>query len=257
MTDAYREERLRGIIEVLRAEGRVSVRDLSREFRVSPVTVRSDLAALQDRGLVVRTHGGGIATEPVAGPEEAFAIRAREQVAEKSRIGTAAAGLVHDGDVIALDASTSALQVARHIRTRRELTVVTNSLRVALELLAAPSVTVILPGGTLRRESISLQGDVGREVFQRYNVQTALLGARGLSVDEGLTDVSTGEVEIKRLMVESAKEVVGLVDHTKWGRVALATFASLDQVTRIITDAGAPPELVEAVAARDVEVMIV
>ena len=109
----------------------------------------------------------------------------------------------------------------------------------------------------MRRESISLQGDVGREVFQRYNVQTALLGARGLSVDEGLTDVSTGEVEIKRLMVESAKEVVGLVDHTKWGRVALATFASLDQVTRIITDAGAPPELVEAVAARDVEVMIV
>ena len=252
----FPEERLAQITSLVERRRHVSVAELSSLFAVSKVTIRNDLDELEGRGLLVRTRGGALAVDRNE-VELSFTARVQMQSAEKGRIGQMAASLVHDGDSIALDASTTALEVAKRIKGRRELTVITNGLYIALEFLGVPGVTVVMPGGFLRWDAVSLVGGLGEEVLAKFNVQKGFFGAKGITIEEGLTDVNNYEVQLKRTMVKAAKEVIAIVDHTKWGRVAFASFAFIDQVDKIITDDKAPPELVEAFRARGVEVILV
>jgi len=223
--------------------GRVRVPDLADRFGVSGVTIRKDLAELERQGRVVRTHGGAVS--PVwAGAERAFDVRERLQRAEKDAIGQLAATMVDDGESIALDASTTAYAMARHLRARGgwlHLTVVTNGLRIALELAGVPGISVVMPGGSVRPEALSLVGPMGEGLLGQINVRTAYLGATGFSLDAGLCDGTEGEAQIKRLLATSASEVVGLVDHTKWARTTLVTFWPTASITTVVTDAPAPP----------------
>jgi DeoR/GlpR family transcriptional regulator of sugar metabolism len=114
-----------------------------------------------------------------------------------------------------------------------------------------------MPGGFLRRDAVSLVGELGEEVLAKCNVQKGFFGAKGVTLTEGLTDVNAFEVQLKRAMVRLAKEVIAIVDHTKWGKMAFASFASIDQVHTIITDDKAPPDLIQQVRQRGVEVLLV
>lgn len=252
----FPEERRQRIAALIEENGRVSVDELSTLFDVSKVTIRGDLDELERRGILSRTHGGAVAVDADKA-ELTFKHRERVNIDEKSRIGEAAAALVSHGDAIALDASTTALQVAKRIKDRHELTVVTNSIYIALELEDAPDVTVVMPGGILRRGSASLVGKLGEEVLTKFNIQKGFFGAKGVTLSEGLTDVNTFEVQLKRAMVHAAKQVIGIADHTKWGRVAFASFASLDQLDMIITDVEAPEDMVAAMRKRGIEVRLV
>jgi DeoR/GlpR family transcriptional regulator of sugar metabolism len=164
--------------------------------------------------------------------------------------------MVEDGEAIALDASTTALALAGQIKSRRELTVITNGLVVAMALLEAPGVTVLMPGGFLRRDSASLTGSEGGEFVKQFNFQKGFFGAKGLTLEEGLTDVNSDEVVVKREWVGHTRRVIAIVDSSKWGRVGFASFASIDQVDCIITDEDAPPDLVAALREAGVEVII-
>ena len=135
--------------------------------------------------------------------------------------------------------------------------VVTNGIRVAMEFAGRSGITVLMPGGTLRWEAFSLVGAWGEDILRRIHIQKAFVGAKGLTLEEGLTDVNPEEVRLKSAIVEAAKEVIAIVDHTKWGRVAFATFCPLDRVRLVITDNQAPPDMVEAVRERGVEVWLV
>lgn len=252
----FPEERRQRIATLIEENGRVSVDELSALFNVSKVTVRSDLDQLERRGILLRTHGGAVSVDADKA-ELTFKHRERVNIDEKSRIGEAAAALVNHGDAIALDASTTALQVAKRVKDRHELTVVTNSIYIALELEDAPDVTVVMPGGILRRGSASLVGKLGEEVLTKFNIQKGFFGAKGVTLNEGLTDVSTFEVQLKRAMVHAAKQVIAIVDHTKWGRVAFASFASIDELDMIITDAEAPEDILTKVRERGIDVMLV
>ena len=252
----FPRERLDQILALVQEEGRVSVAELGERFGVSAVTIRNDLAALERQGQLVRTHGGAMA-RPNTRVEPAFALRQRRSVAEKERIGRAAAALVQDGEAIAFDASTTSWQVARHLKDRRELTVVTNCLFIAMEFLETPHVTVVMPGGTLRTASASLVGEIGACILEHYHVQKGFFGARGFTLEEGLTDVNQYEVELKRRMAERSKEVIAIVDASKWGQVAFASFASLEQIDRVIADDAAPPKMVRALRERGIQVTIV
>ncbi len=253
----FLQERLDQIAALLQEEGRVSVADLSERFAVSAVTIRNDLALLKQQGRLVRTHGGAMARPDLGLEPPAFALRKELHLAEKERIGEAAATLVRNGDSIALDASTTAWQIARHLKDRRELTVVTNGLFVALEFLDSPGVTVVMPGGSLRAASASLVGDTGACILERYHVQKGFFGAGGFTLDEGLTDTNQYEVELKQRMVERSKEVIAIVDSSKWGQVTFASLASVDSLDRVITDDAAPAEMVAALWERGVEVTLV
>lgn len=254
-TKLFLEERQEQIIALLEQEGRVSVADLSKRFGLSQVTIRTDLDALAAQGLLARTHGGAIAADRTD-LELSFDVRRRLYSTQKQRIGTAAAALVEDGEAIALDASTTALAVATQIKGRHELTVITNGILIALELLDAQSITVLMPGGFLRRDSVSLVGTEGNDFIKGFNIQKGFFGAKGLTLEEGLSDVNNAEVAVKRDLVTHAKQVIAVVDSSKWARVGFVSFASIDQVDCVITDKGAPPDMVAVLQEAGVDVII-
>jgi len=181
------------------------------------VTIRADLQALGARNLIVRTHGGAV---PMSRGlrELSLADRSQQQVTEKDRIGAAGAAMVSNGDAIVLDSSSTVLAIARHLKQHRDLTILTNSLAIAHEMLDAPGVTVVMPGGILRREMASLTGGNGLDAFRRFNIQKGFFGATGISVLEGLTDVSVGEAEVKRPLLAMCREVVAVLDAWGWLR---------------------------------------
>jgi len=253
--ELYPEERRNEILRLVNQGGRVAVAELSQQFGVSEVTIRADLQVLADRNLLVRTHGGAI--PPARGPYElSLAARRQQQVVEKGRIGSAGAAMIVDGDAVFLDSSSTTLAIAQCLKNHRLLTVITNSLTITQELLDAPGVNVVLLGGTLRRDTASLVGG-GLEMLRRFNIQKGFFGAHGISVSEGLTDVSPDEAELKRPLVGMCRQVIATLDDTKWGRVGLVSFASLAQIHTVITDVGAPAGLVAQVRAAGVEVVVV
>lgn len=254
--DLYLEERRKEILRRIARSGRTSVADLSRQLGVSEVTIRTDLQALAEQKLIIRTHGGAI---PVGGGQYdlALARRRQQQAQEKLRIGRACAAMVNDGEAIFLDSSSTTLTVVPHLKTYRYLTVVTNSLAVAQELREADGVRVVLTGGTLRRETDSLLGTEGLELVRRFNIRTGIFGAHGISLPEGLTDVSPEEAEVKRVMIGLCHRVIAAVDATKWGRIGLASFAQPEEIDVIITDEYAPDELIEQVSGLGIEVLVV
>jgi DeoR/GlpR family transcriptional regulator of sugar metabolism len=256
MKELYLEERRQEILRQVQKEGRVSVSELSQQFGVSEVTIRADLQALAEYNLLVRTHGGAVPTGRGL-PELSLSLRRQQQVSEKSRIGEAAALLVADGDAIFLDTSSTALAIAQRLKQHHHLTVITNSLAIAQEMLDAPGVNVFMPGGQLRRETASLIGPDGLEMLHKFNIQKGFFGAHGLSVPEGLTDVSAAEAEVKRPLVAMCRQIIAVLDSTKWGRVGLASFATLGQIDTVITDTLAPTERIQEVRVAGVDVIVV
>ena len=253
----YLQERLDQILAILQDQGRVSVSELSNRFDVSAVTIRNDLATLDQQSRLVRTHGGAVLKNSNSADLPAFALRKELHSSEKERIGRTAATLVRDGDAIALDASTTAWQVARHLKDRRDLPVVTNGLFIALEFVDSPGVTVVMPGGALRAASASLVGDEGACILDRYHVQKGFFSAGGFTLEEGLTDTSQYEVELKQRMVDRSKAVIALVDSSKWGQVTFASLASVGQLDQVISDSAAPPAMVAALRQQGIEVVLV
>lgn len=252
----FARERQDEIARLIAANARARVGELSVRFGVSAVTIRKDLLVLEGEGRVIRTHGGAIAPRGT-GPEPAFSIRERLQRDEKTRMGAAAAALVNNGESIVLDASTSAMSIARHLKGDRVwtgLTVVTNSIRIASELAGHPGITVLMLGGRVRWEAQSVVGPLGDAVFRRVNVQKAFLGAAGFTIEEGLSDATEEEAQIKRSMVNAARDVYAVVDHTKWGRIASATFCRTDRLTGVFTDSGAPAAMVAALREMGISV---
>jgi len=258
-TEVFARERQQVIARLVQEHGRVRVGDLADRFRVSTVTIRKDLAILETQGRLTRAHGGAIS---VSGnpAESAFDVRERQHRAAKDQIGRLASSMVVDGESIALDASTTALAVARHLKARGgwvQLTVITNGLRIASELAGFPGISVAMPGGFVRWEALSVVGPLGDDVFRKVNVQKAFLGAAGFSLEAGLSDATEDEAQIKRFMAAAASEVIGIVDSSKWGRAAFATFCRTDDLSAVISDGGAPVETVAALRSRGVEVQLV
>jgi len=253
--ELFLEERRQEILRRVEEAGRVSVGELSQQLGVSEVTIRADLQALAEQNFIIRTHGGAIPANTMN--ELALTLRRQRQVQEKSRIGQAGAALVHDGDAIFLDSSSTALAIVQHLKQHRHLTIITNSLVIAQEMQDTPGVRVVMSGGVLQRETASLVGLDGLEMLRKFNIQKGFFGAHGLNLPEGLTDVSADEAEVKRALVEICRQTIAILDATKWGRVGLASFARPDQLDTVITNADAPAELVEAVRVVGIEVMVV
>lgn len=250
----FPEERQQVIVKLLAQKGRVAVSDLSRRFGVSEVTIRSDLQTLADHNLVVRTHGGAVSANRL--PDISLTMRRQQQVNEKEQIGIAAAQLVQDGSAIFLDTSSTALKIVPALSRKHDLTVVTNSLAIAQALLEVTGITTVMPGGILQRDTVSLIDVAGLEFLQRFNIRMGFFGAHGLTMQEGLTDVSAAEAEVKRELVKMCHQVIAILDSTKFGRVGLASFASVEDLAGIVTDKDAPDDMVEALKSTGVEVTI-
>jgi DeoR family transcriptional regulator of aga operon len=244
-------ERQQEVLRLLDVDGRVSVADLVRRFGVTAVTIRKDLEVLERRHLLARVRGGAVTAD--GADEGAFEMRLRHGTAAKAAIARAAAAIVPDGAAIALDCSTTCYHLAHELRGRRSLIVVTNGLRAA-ELLSDSGVTVVLPGGTLRRSSWSLVGDFGDVVTSRGRLAMGFFGVRGLSRDHGLMELSMEETTVKTRLAAACTEVFGLFDSSKIDRFALHSFVPTQRITALYTDDRASPEALAGFAEQGVEI---
>jgi DeoR/GlpR family transcriptional regulator of sugar metabolism len=247
------ERRRDQILAYLSAHDRTPVSELSQVLGVSEVTVRKDLDVLEAQGVLTRVHGGAV----VSGRgrlELYFAAREQEHLEEKRRIAQAAAALIRSGQRIFLDASTTALQVARLIKDREELVVVTNGLYTALELNFCEGVTTVVVGGTMRRRSSSLVGTLNQNSLQRLRVDIGLFGARGVTARDGLMESDLDEAQLKQQLVSASALVVGIADSSKFGMVAFSAFALPHEIDRIITDEAAPAAMVADLRALNITV---
>jgi DeoR/GlpR family transcriptional regulator of sugar metabolism len=242
------------VLELLETRDAVTVTELAHAFAVSEVTVRNDLGLLAGQGLVARIRGGARALQR-GQSEVAFDVRLRVQEEEKRAIARAAAAMVGDGEAIALDSSTTAYYIALELREKQELVVVTNGLRVASALADAAGVSVIVPGGMLRLAAMSLVGDFASAVLRTTSIGKGFFGARGVNLDRGLMDLNPEEVRIKREMADVCERVIGVFDHTKWRRKALLSFVPTQRIGAIVTDAGAPADLIQEWRDHQIEVI--
>jgi DeoR/GlpR family transcriptional regulator of sugar metabolism len=226
------------ILSALRTTGRVAVADLATRFGVSSVTVRKDLDALERRSLLRRVRGGAVSLG--ASDEGSFEARFTDSRDRKQAIAKAAATSVHDGDVIAIDSSTTAFYLAQEIVDRRGLVVVTNGLRLATLLMEQSSARVLVLGGVLRRSAGSLVGPIGDVLSSRGRIAKGFFGLVGLSVVHGLMDISAEEAQTKHVMAAACDEVHGLFDSTKITGFGLHPFADTERVAALWTDDEAP-----------------
>ena len=230
-------ERQAKILELLEEHGKVEVGDLSRRLGASEVTIRKDLKELHARGLLLRAHGGAVRAETVSA-DPSLQIKAALHAEEKRRIGAAAAALVSDGESIILDSGTTTQQVARYLRDRRGLKVITNALNVAAELTGAAGVEVILLGGILRHNSGSLVGQFAEEMLRQFSVDKLFLAVDAVDLEFGLSTPNLDESHVNQMMVRAARETVLVADSSKFGRRSLSRIVPLSEVQRIVTDRG-------------------
>jgi DeoR/GlpR family transcriptional regulator of sugar metabolism len=254
-TKLFPEERYRHILTALDQTGRISVEELSRKFGISQVTIRSDLQYLASQKLLVRTHGGAIQI-PSDDEELNFSSRIELHSPEKDQIGRAAAAMVRDGEVIALDASTTALAIASHLLEKSDLTIVTNGLALANRMLQVPGITLYLVGGFLRRDALSLVDSTCLDLLPDLNIHRYFFSAHGLTIADGLTEMSAQEGLTKERFIRHARQVVAVMDSSKIGRTSLHAFAALRNIHSIITNADAPSEYLEKIRTAGVEVII-
>jgi DeoR family transcriptional regulator, aga operon transcriptional repressor len=251
------EERRRHIRELVAERGRITVAELVAMFDISQVTVRSDLNALAEIGAVVRTRGGALAQR--ADEDLPIGVKQTLRRAEKMRIAEAAVQLIGEGQTIVLDSGTTTAEIAKQIRGLKlqSVNVITNALNIAVLLAGAPHVTLIMLGGVLRPSSYSLGGPQAEAALQGLHADILFLGFDGLDPEIGVMTPHLLEARLNSRMLEIARSVVAVGDSSKLGRRSLSVIAKIEQVDRIITDAGAAPETVEALRARGAQVVLV
>jgi DeoR family transcriptional regulator, aga operon transcriptional repressor len=250
MIDRSRDERL---IAFVRANGTASVAALSHELGVGPSAVRRDLGRLARDGRLVRTYGGATLAgrsvdEPALQP-----IRAH---AEKRRVAAAAAALVRDGQTIAVTSGSTAVEFARQLVDRTDLTVITNSLDVAQVLLDCEGIQLVVLGGVIRPRMHSLLGHLTEQACREMRADTLFMGIGAISLERGLMNDYMPEILTDRALRSMATSVVVIADSGKFELVAPALVFGLDGVDVIVTDSGVRPEVVESLTARNIRVIV-
>lgn len=251
-------ERREQILRHLETHERATVAELSERYRVSEMTIRRDLDALRAQGRVQRSHGAAtLAPTPVAEPR--YAAKQKVNAALKARIARyAAEHLVDDGDILMLEGGTTVSAMVRHLRGRRDLTVVTNGLHTANELsFLLPEVNVLSSGGLLRDVSFTYVGPQAESFFEAFHGDKLFVSATGFTLERGFTDPNPLEAAVRRRMVAAAGQVIALLDSSKFGEVSLVSVAAADEVDILVTDSGAPSADVRALRRLGVDVRLV
>ncbi|WP_354639031.1 DeoR/GlpR family DNA-binding transcription regulator [Kitasatospora camelliae] len=245
LSNLLAEQRRALILDEVRRRGGVRVNELTRQLNVSDMTIRRDLDALARSGMVEKVHGGAVSVEATRTHEPGFEAKSSLEPSAKEEIARAAAELVAPGSAIALSGGTTTYTLARHLVGVEELTVVTNSVRVADVFEQArrqgePAATVVLTGG-VRTPSDALVGPVADRAIRSLHFDLLFLGTHGLSPEAGLSTPNLAEAETNRSFIASARRTVLVADHTKWGTVGLSSFAELSEVDTWVTDTGLMP----------------
>jgi DeoR/GlpR family transcriptional regulator of sugar metabolism len=243
------------IVDLLQERGEVAVADLSDRTEVSQMTIRRDLEALELEGVLRRVHGGAIdlAMRGYAAP---YSVRAKQGTDAKADIGRAAAAMLGERETVILDVGTTTLQVARALHDRRNLTVLTPSIHIANLLARHRGIRLLLTGGQITAGEGSLVGDMAEEAFSRLRFDTFVMGIGGVDVESGCTEYSLEDARVKRAALACVRRCIVVADSAKLGKVTFAQICPLERVDVLVTDGGAAPEVLAALEAEHVEVVI-
>jgi DeoR/GlpR family transcriptional regulator of sugar metabolism len=247
------EERQHRIEEYLQQVEFASLEELAQHVGASISTIRRDLTALEQKGSVKRTHGGARLVN-LRSEEYVFSARDTHQLAEKEAIGRACVQLIHPGQTVIMDVGTTVYHVARHLESI-PLQIITNSLPVANLFASSIRVELVVSGGVVYPRLGALVGPQAVEAFSKIHADVAIMGAGGITI-EGITNSHGLMIDIQRAMINAASKVIFCLDHTKFGRKSLLPLCGLDVPDVIVTDSNAPSDLVEALRAREIEVIV-
>lgn len=248
-------ERRATIMRLLDANSRVAVGELSQLTKVSDMTIRRDLEALERQGLLKRTRGGAVSVTSLS-YEPPYVLRKDTNAEAKARIGQRVASLLHEGETVILDVGTTAVEVARALTGRQNLTVLTSNLRAAVILADEPGIVLLLTGGQARNRERSLVGHLATRAFDDLVFDVFVMGVAGVHQEYGITDYNVEEAQVKRAAIAASQRRIVTADSSKLGKVAFAKLCDLDQIDVIVTDDGAPDALANF-ANDDVETVIV
>ncbi len=232
--------RIQQIEEYIRKYGSVSLDDLCQQFDVSKNTIRRDIYELEARNIVKKVYGGVILND-----EEApipLSLRQMTMKGAKAAIASRAAEFVNDGDVIVIDAGSTTVQIVDHLRNKRQIIIITNSIPVINAALVYDNLHLIVTGGDLLRSTNSLVGQEAIAMVKKFNAHTVFLAATSVSLEKGITNSSLIETEVKKAMMEVSEQTILLVDHTKFDTVSLVTFSDLKDIDVVVTDEAPPAE---------------
>ena len=249
-------KRQQQILALLMRQGRLSVAEIVEQFSISEATARRDLELLASQDKAQRVHGGVIAIEH-APPELPILERENEQADEKSSIGRAAASLISAKETVFLGSGTTVLEVARNLRERKNLTVITNSLPVLNMLSGVKEITVIALGGILRESELSFIGHITEQALAGLRADKVIIGTRAVSLEHGLTNDYLPETLTDRAIMKTGREVILLADHSKINRVSTTMLAPLTAVHKLVTDQQTPREFISALQALGIDSIIV
>lgn len=235
------EERRKHIIDALRENGKVEVDELSETLGVSPMTIRRDLSALEEKGLVVRTYGGAVYPD-IMNYEVPVNSKEISSRSEKERIGKAASELIQEGQSIILDAGTTTLEIARNLKHKRNITVITNDIRIANELYSNHEITLYCIGGFVQPNVGAIIGSHAESFIESINVDYAFIGAPSIDEDYIVSTPTLDKAFLKKKIMQHANVVVLIADHTKFKKRSLNRICKLEDVDILVSDSGLEEE---------------
>jgi DeoR family transcriptional regulator of aga operon len=250
------EERRQYIVALAQQHGRVLVEELSESLGISRITIRKDLDYLQDRGVLLRTHGGALLPNSGALSDPSLQEKEGRHTSEKQRISVVAADLVQEGQCVLLDSGTTTTAIARRLKKFSNLTVITNAVNIAAEL-SGTNFDVLLTGGSLRKNSFSLVGPLAEDMLRDMHADILFLGVDGFDLDVGLTTPNVMESRVNRAMVKASATVVAVCDSTKFNRRSLSKIVDASAIHHVITDSNLPRETADALRSLNIKLTLV
>lgn len=248
-------QRREQILKLLREDGTAKVNDLAKIFKVSEVTVRQDLEKLEADDLIIREHGGAF-LKSIEDQVSSLSLMNRDNMDKKALIGKKAAELIENGEVIILDSGSTTTEIAKNIVNRRNLTVITNALNIAMILGSHPGIEVMMTGGEFKPPTLSLTGQKAADFLADIHVDKLFLATAGISLKSGLTYPSISDLVVKKAMIDAADTVYLVADSTKVGKPSLASLGALSLIHYLITDHSISKEDKELFSTHDIHFII-
>lgn len=249
-------ERRSKTIKLLNEKGQAAVSELSRMLNVSEVTIRKDLQYLEEKNVLIRTHGGAMKKDYLV-QDLHFDDKGKKNAEQKRRIGERAAQMVQDGDSLILDAGTTVMQLAKSLHNNRNLNVLTPAINIALELMRNPEIQITVLGGILRPTSAAVVGSYAEMMLRDHFCSKLFLAADGFDPMFGITTTNALEAHLNRLMIDSAQDAILVIDSSKFGRRGLSRICSVDQIDIVITDSGISDNIQKTLDDHNIDVIVV
>jgi DeoR/GlpR family transcriptional regulator of sugar metabolism len=240
--NTFLEERQAQIYKIVNEYRRITVQELSKYFKISAVTIRNDLNALEQTGKIIRTHGGAIALEESISDIGSVPKSVKEEDI-KRKLGKAASEKVKDGEVIFIDGGATCSSIYPYLTEKNDVTVITPNVEVAYWLTKTSSLTIYLIGGQVRRDTIStFPSELFSSLFD-WNIAKAFISAYSFTPDDGIMETVPLEDKEKIELIKKAREIIALIESSKWGQISMTSFFKTDEIHTIITDAGVPKDM--------------